>query len=196
CGICVASVFVRPSPRLIHESALRSSVRDGPAEIHLDIDNLRVADGEDLGVPKSMTVGVASLIRHEDAVAIRHQVDELEARDSLAVWPAATAVRLAVETIVQRAGEMKIVSDDRLERCPVLGHIRVIGCPRDLRVTRRRLCGRLHDHDSSRRATSGRGDCDLSLTSEQLARGWDRGRDTKGEQAHADPTTARLAELL
>ena len=74
-------------------------MRDGPAEVHLDIDDLFVPNGDDLGVPKSMTVGVASLVRDEDALAIRYKVDEFEARNGLAVWPAPAEVRLAIEAM-------------------------------------------------------------------------------------------------
>ena len=84
-------------------------MRHGPAEIHLHLDDVPVSNGEDLGIPKSMTIRVPSFIRDEHAVGVGDEIDEFEALDDLAVWPASAEVGLPVEPIVERAGEMKIV---------------------------------------------------------------------------------------
>jgi hypothetical protein len=49
-------------PRFVHERSLRSSVGQRPAEVHLDVDDLLIPNREDLGVPESTAVSVASLV--------------------------------------------------------------------------------------------------------------------------------------
>ncbi len=83
-------------------------MREGPAEVHLDIDDLTVANREDLGVAESVAIRIAPFIRDKDAIAIGTQMNDVEPFDCVAVRPAPSEVRFAVETIVQRAREMKI----------------------------------------------------------------------------------------
>src|SRR5262245_21167991 len=90
----------------VHEAAFRRFVWHRPAEVHLDIDDVLVPNGKNLGVPKSLTVRIASLVRDEHAVSIGHEIDKVEPLNDLAVWPAPAEVRLPVEPIIERAREM------------------------------------------------------------------------------------------
>ena len=118
--------LLRPGLSLVHEASLRGFMRQGPADVHLDIDDLRIPNGEDLGVSKSMTLRIASFVRDEHAIGIGDEIDEVESQDGLADWPAATEVRLAVDPIVEGAREMKIAGKERLEGLPVLCYVGVI----------------------------------------------------------------------
>ena len=62
-----------------------------PAEVHLDVDDLLIPNREDLGVPESTAVRVASFVGHEHAVGICDEMDEVEPVDDLAVRPATSS---------------------------------------------------------------------------------------------------------
>src|SRR4029450_11716243 len=81
-----------------------------PSEVDLGVDQLSVADGQDLAVTKALPTPVPRLVCHEDSVAVAQQIDELESENRLVVRPAPFEVGGAVDPIVERAGEMEMVS--------------------------------------------------------------------------------------
>src|SRR6185295_19214999 len=109
------------------ESTLRRFMRERPAKVDLDIDDVPVSDRENLRVPKSTAICGPAFIGHEHAIAIRHEMDEVEPLGHLAVGPATAEVRFTVEAIVEGARELKVFGDDLLDRGPVLRRVRFIG---------------------------------------------------------------------
>jgi hypothetical protein len=85
----------------IHESTLRRLVRYRPAEVHLDLDDVLISNGQNLRVAKTMAVRIASFIRDEDAIGVRDEMDEVESLDDLAVRPATAEVGFTIEPIVE-----------------------------------------------------------------------------------------------
>ena len=69
------------------------------------LNDLAIEEGENLGVPKSPATFRLSLIGDENAILIRQNVDE-----------AACEIRDAIDPIIQRAREVKVVSDSRFDR--------------------------------------------------------------------------------
>src|SRR5688572_7018124 len=55
---------------VVHEASLRGTMGQWPAEIHFDVNDLLVANSENLGIAKSMAVRIAPLIRHEHTLAV------------------------------------------------------------------------------------------------------------------------------
>src|SRR5262249_6864833 len=100
----------------VHETARLGFVRKGPAEINFHFDDLAVTYGDDFGVTKFFTVRFATFVGHEDSVAIRNEILELETVDPLAVWPAAREICRAINPVIDRTGEMKILGDQPLNR--------------------------------------------------------------------------------
>src|SRR4029450_3269439 len=132
-----------------------------PSEVDLGVDQLSVADGQDLAVTKALPTPVPRLVCHEDSVAVAQQMDEFESENRLVVRPAPFEVGRAVDPIVERAGEMEIVSDDALDgravavgvcliapSCHVLG-IRRHGSLRRLSAAAWRLRARQTDRGSA-----------------------------------------------
>src|SRR5262245_50451942 len=140
------SVLTRPRLHLTDEASLRRPVRQIPAEVHLDIDDAPVSNGENLGVSKSKTVRIASLIGDEDAIGVGHEVDEVEPLDDLAVRPAPAKVRVPIDPIVEGAREMKVGGKKSLECRTVLRHVRIVRGARNLCVAGRRIRGGLRGH--------------------------------------------------
>lgn len=95
-------------------------MRPRPAEIDFGLDDFAVAHRQDFRIAKALAPGRLTFIRDEHAIPLRHEVDEFEIFDRPAVRPAALEVRRAVQAVVERTGEMKIVRDQRLDGCPVL----------------------------------------------------------------------------
>ena len=94
-----------------------------PSEIHLDVNDLTAAKGEDLGVSKTPAANRNPLIGHENTIAIRHEVDEVEPLCPLAVWPAALEIRRSIDAFVERARGLEVIGDQPFERPPILGDV-------------------------------------------------------------------------
>src|SRR5262245_53109049 len=71
-----------------------------------------------------MAVRVRTDVGHEDLVDRRHHVDELEIADALAVRPATLEIRLSIESVVERTGEVEVLGDERLDCRAVLLDVR------------------------------------------------------------------------
>ena len=96
--------------RIVLKRPFGKLVRQRPPEIHFDLDDLLAAYQEDLGVAESRAVRAAGLVGNEHAAAGRHHVDEFELRDARAAGPAAFEIGLAIDPVVERAGEAKNTS--------------------------------------------------------------------------------------
>src|SRR6187397_636632 len=94
--------------RFVHEFSGRRLVRQRPAEVHLDVDDLVAAGRHDLRVAERVTRTRASFVRDEHAIASRHEIHECKALDVLAVRPAPCEIARAIDAVVERAREMKI----------------------------------------------------------------------------------------
>src|SRR3954462_12745904 len=143
-GLLLARLRLRR--RAVDESSLRRRMRQGPAKVHLDIDDEIVSNSEDLGIAKSMTVRIASFIRDEHAIFVRKEIDKVERLDRLAVRPASMEVGFAIEPIIERAREVKILRNQSLERHPIFCYVGVIGCSRDRSVVGCRIRSSLRGH--------------------------------------------------
>ena len=102
-------------------------MRQRPAEIDLGLDDPAVSDGQDFGIAETLAVRALSFICHEHPLAVGNQVDELKFGNRPAVGPAALEIGLAIDAIVQRTGEVKIVGDDGFDRRPVLVDVSLVG---------------------------------------------------------------------
>ena len=98
------------------QSRLLGVVGNRPAEIDFDLDDLAVARRQNLGVAEGLAGHAPPFIGDEDSIPVANQIDESEAGDRLAGLPASIEICLAINAIVERAGEMKIVGDDRFDR--------------------------------------------------------------------------------
>ena len=115
----------------VDEAADRCFVRQVPTEIDLHFDDLRPADGDDFGIAKAVATGTTCLIRDEHLLAVLHQVDELKPLRRFAVGPATVKIGRTVKAGVKRAGEMKIVGNQRFNRNAILRDIGLISGSRD-----------------------------------------------------------------
>src|SRR5262249_52317254 len=93
------------------EVARRCLVRQRPAEINLGFDELAVLYGQHFRVTKRFAGMPAAFIGDEYLVASCTKY-QLEVGDISTVAPAAREVGRPVEAIVERAGEMKVLSDE------------------------------------------------------------------------------------
>src|SRR5664279_3710105 len=108
------------------EATRRRRVRDGPAEVNLDLDNLLPLQREDLCVAESAAVDVRALIGHEHLVLMRHDVDKPEVVDLLTVWPAPLEIGPSIDPVVERAGGVKIIGDQEFDCRAVLAHVGLV----------------------------------------------------------------------
>ena len=99
--------------RVLHEAARPGRVRHVPAEIDFDLDNLPVSNGQHLRVAEASSTVAMADIRHIDAIVAGDDGDEVKAIDPSAVRPAALEIGLSIEAIVERAGEVKVVGEER-----------------------------------------------------------------------------------
>jgi hypothetical protein len=65
-------------------------------------------------------------IRHIDAIVAGDDGDEVEAVDPSAVRPAALEIGLSIDAIVERAGEVKVLGEEPLDRRAILVDIGAI----------------------------------------------------------------------
>ncbi|MEO8927206.1 MAG: hypothetical protein ABI306_08585 [Caulobacteraceae bacterium] len=72
-----------------------------PAEIDLGLDDLPVANGQDLGVAEALPSGVPTFVGDEDSVPVRDDIDEVEAGDRRAAPPAAGEIGRPVDAVVE-----------------------------------------------------------------------------------------------
>jgi hypothetical protein len=56
-----------------------------------------------------MAIGVASFIGNKDLIGVRQEVNELETIHRLAIGPATREIGGAVNPVVERAGEVKVL---------------------------------------------------------------------------------------
>jgi hypothetical protein len=105
-------------------------VRNRPAEIDFGLDDLAVAHRQNLGVAEGLARCAPPFIGDEDPISVANQVDESETGDRLTGLPASIEIGLAIDAIVERAGEMKIVVDDRFDRPAVLRAVSFKPCER------------------------------------------------------------------
>src|SRR5262249_2867597 len=105
-----------------------------PAEIDLDLDDPAVTYRHDLGVAEAAAVLPLTFVGDEDAIAVGHEVDEIKRSDASAVRPAALEIGVAVDAVVERAGEVEVVGDQRLDRRPILPRKGHVAGPRDVDV--------------------------------------------------------------
>jgi hypothetical protein len=89
----------------------RHRMRNRPTEVHLDLDDLAVAHGMQLGVAEAL-LAHAALVRDEGAIAIDDQAHYVESVDSPAIGPADLEIGRPIEAVVERAGEVEIVRQD------------------------------------------------------------------------------------
>ena len=89
-----------------------------PPEIDFDFDKLTLAYGENLCITKEISIRGVTFIRDKYSVAVRNEIDEVEALDHLTVWPTILEVGFAIDPVVERTGEMKILRDQLLDRQP------------------------------------------------------------------------------
>jgi hypothetical protein len=115
----------------IDEASHWSLVRNQPAEINLDLDNLAIPHRHYFGIPKGLSGGTLAFIGYEHALSIGDQVDEGEARDSVAILAAPVEIHFAIDAIVAWAGEMKIIPDNRFDRGAILFDIGLISSADD-----------------------------------------------------------------
>jgi hypothetical protein len=113
-------LLARPSLLLGDETPVTGFVRDGPTEIDFGLDDLTVPNRENLSVSESLAGITPALVRDENALAIEHRMNEVEALYHLAVRPAAFKICGAVEAVVERTGEVEIVRDQRLDSRAIL----------------------------------------------------------------------------
>jgi len=111
---------------LVDKPSGRCFVGNRPPEVHLDIDDLTTAKGQNLGVAEPPAVYRTCLIRHEHTITIRHEMDEIKHLQPFTVRPAALEIGPSVEVIIERAREMEVIGDQRFERCAILGDVRRI----------------------------------------------------------------------
>ena len=69
-----------------------------------------MAHRDDLGVTEDAAVGAVAFVGDEDLVAVRDEVDEIEALDPLAVWPAILEISAAVNPVVEKTCEVKVLA--------------------------------------------------------------------------------------
>src|SRR5215470_2506718 len=110
----------------VHETARLGFVRNGPAEINFHFDDLAVTHSDDFGVTKFFTVRFATFVGHEDSVAIRNEILKFEIIDPLAVWPAPRKICRAINPVIERTGEVKILADQFLDRPAIFRYIGVV----------------------------------------------------------------------
>jgi hypothetical protein len=118
----------------VNKGPILSWMGNRPPKIDFNVDDLALAKGQDLGVPKAPAAYAAPLVRDENPIAVRDAADEVEPFCSLAVGPAASEIRRAVNSVVERAGEMEVISDQRFERCSILRNVSLIAGPHDCEV--------------------------------------------------------------
>ena len=95
-------------------------MRQGPAEVDLGFDKLAVSDRQYFRIAKSLAPWSTAFVGHKHAVAVLDAVDEREVGNVFTIGPAAREVGLAVDTIVERAGEVKVLSDERFDDRAIL----------------------------------------------------------------------------
>ena len=86
-------------------------MRQRPAEVHFRVHQLAVTNSQDFGVSKAIAASVSAFVGHEHAFTLLHEMDEFEVGGVRAVGPAAFEVHLAIDALVERAGEVKVVGD-------------------------------------------------------------------------------------
>ena len=87
-----------------------------PTKINLHFDDLRAAHRDDLGVSKTVSARTTRLIGDEHLLTVLHQMDELKTFGRFAIGPAACKVGSTVKAVVERAAEVKVVGNQRLNR--------------------------------------------------------------------------------
>src|SRR5438132_9816485 len=102
------------------EASRQRIVRDRPAEINLGLDYLVVPHRQYFGIAEGLSGGTLPFVGHEHALPIDDQINEGEAGDRVAVFPALLEIRFAIDAIVARAGEMKIIPDHGFGRGAIL----------------------------------------------------------------------------
>src|SRR5580765_7980369 len=112
--------------RLLDKAAHRRRVRQRPAEVNLDVYDLRESSGDDLRVPELIAVRGATLVGDKYIVSVGRHTDESESGNPLAVRPTARKVRRSVDVVVERAGEVEVSSNQRFNRYAILLYIRLI----------------------------------------------------------------------
>lgn len=100
-------------------AARRSRMRQRPAEIDLRFGELAVLHRKDFGVAETIAAGPTSFIGDEDLIAGAEQVNEIELLDIISGRPAMIHVARPAEPVVVRAGEVKIVGEQRFDRCTI-----------------------------------------------------------------------------
>jgi len=121
--VLIATVF--------YETIRFRFVRYWPTEIDLDLDDLIIAHGDNLGVAKAMPVRAATFIGDEYPVAIGNEIDKIETADPFAVRLATRKIGRAVNAVIKRTGEVEIRGDQFLDCRTILSHIGFVSCARD-----------------------------------------------------------------
>ena len=106
-------------------------MRQGPAEIDFGLDDLAVADRQDLGVAERLAAAALADIGGDHLLTIANQADELVSGDPFFVRPAAGEIDFAVDAVIERAGEVEILADHRLGRCAVAVGIGLLASAND-----------------------------------------------------------------
>src|ERR1700722_14508556 len=119
--------------RVLHEAAGRGRVRHVPAKIDLDLDNLPISNDQHLRVAEGSSGVAMADSRHINPIVAGDDGDEVEARDPSAVRPAALEIGLSIEAIVERAGEVKVLGEEPLDRRAILVDIGAIHSLGDFR---------------------------------------------------------------
>jgi hypothetical protein len=121
------AIVVRPAD----ETARLGFVRDGPAEINFHFDDLTFPHGHDFGVTEFLAGRLATLIGHEDSVAVGNEVFILETVDPLAVWPATRKICRAINSVIERTREMKVRGNQFLNASTILLNVGLLRRARD-----------------------------------------------------------------
>ena len=87
-----------------------------PAEINLDLDDVAVAEQSQSPCSETARHLQCDLEANKDPVAIAHEINEIEIIDPFTVWPATRKISCAVNSVIQRAGEVEICCDQFLNR--------------------------------------------------------------------------------
>src|SRR5215469_2328904 len=117
--------------RWSYRASCRSIVRNRPAEINLDLDDLAIPQRHDFGIAERLSSRTSSFIGHEHAFSIGDEIDEREAGNRFTIFPAPIEIGLAIDAIIARAGEMKITPDKSFDRGAILVDVGLIGAAND-----------------------------------------------------------------
>ena len=118
---------------VLHEAAGRGRMRHVPAKIDLGLDNLPISNGQHLRVAEASSAVAMADIRYTNAIVAGDDCDEVEAVDPSAVRPAALEIGLSIDAIVERAGEVKVLGEEPLDRRAILVDIGAIASLGDFR---------------------------------------------------------------